>query len=325
MYRFCRITDLVIFHFNFWSKNCISKVYTCFEKVVVLVTQSTTKWSLHFFGFFYDFILNLQVSAQTQKGVKIHFAKGPLELFEPHKTTLAFSTQNPTWMKSQHRGPGGAGELAAGEGSPELAHKRHGTAIELTTKWWAVVARPEWLPTSGGGGTGEARPQLREVRRGERLVWAMRSAQSFSATKGRCYECPMAWRAGGGTSSARAAQRRPRELGLRRASGSVGSTSGRTSSRGVKGRTGCAQAGLGFGRAPSAPWGANGGAEADSGSREERMRRLLKLGARRWGCFLACQGIRVTVWAATWPEYGARGRRRAACTPACGWLGGAAR
>jgi hypothetical protein len=37
-------------------------------------------------------------------------------------------------MKSQHRGPGGAGELAAGEGSPELAHKRHGMTIELTTE-----------------------------------------------------------------------------------------------------------------------------------------------------------------------------------------------
>jgi hypothetical protein len=28
-------------------------------------------------------------------------------------------------MKSMHRDPGGIGELAAGEGSPELAHKRH--------------------------------------------------------------------------------------------------------------------------------------------------------------------------------------------------------
>jgi hypothetical protein len=37
-------------------------------------------------------------------------------------------------MKSQHTGPGGAGELAAGEGSPELAHKLHGMAIELTTE-----------------------------------------------------------------------------------------------------------------------------------------------------------------------------------------------
>jgi hypothetical protein len=86
------------------------------------------------FGFFYDFILNLQVSAITHKGVKIHFAKDPLELFESNKNTLDFSTQNPTRMKSQHRGPVSAGELAAGEGSPDLAHKRHGTAIELKTE-----------------------------------------------------------------------------------------------------------------------------------------------------------------------------------------------
>jgi hypothetical protein len=32
-------------------------------------------------------------------------------------------------MKSMHRDPGGIGELADGEGSPELAHKRHWTAI----------------------------------------------------------------------------------------------------------------------------------------------------------------------------------------------------
>jgi hypothetical protein len=56
----------------------------------------------------------------------------------------------------------------------------------------------------------------------------------------------MAWRAGGGTNSARAARQRPWELGRRRAGGSVGSTSGRTSSRGVRGRTECAQARLGL-------------------------------------------------------------------------------
>jgi hypothetical protein len=76
------------------------------------------------------------------------------------------------------------------------------------------------------------------------------------------------------------ARRRPRELGLRRADGSVGTTSGRTSSRDARGRTGGAQAALGFSRAPSAPWGANGGVAADSGSREERRRRFLKMVAR---------------------------------------------
>jgi hypothetical protein len=44
------------------------------------------------------------------------------------------------------------------------------------------------------------------------------------------------------------------------------------------------------------------------------------------GGFLACQGNQVKVWVVAWPEYGAKGqRRRAACAPAHGWLGGAAR
>jgi hypothetical protein len=51
MYGFCRITDLGISPFNFSSKNYSSKVYICFEKVVVLVTQSTTKLGLQFLDF----------------------------------------------------------------------------------------------------------------------------------------------------------------------------------------------------------------------------------------------------------------------------------
>jgi hypothetical protein len=46
MYRFCRNTDLGISHFNFSSKHQSSKEYTCFGKVVVLVTQSATKLGL---------------------------------------------------------------------------------------------------------------------------------------------------------------------------------------------------------------------------------------------------------------------------------------
>jgi hypothetical protein len=53
--------------------------------------------------------------------------------FQLHNTALDFNTRDPTRMTLEHRGPSGAGELAAGEGSPELAHKRHCTAIELTT------------------------------------------------------------------------------------------------------------------------------------------------------------------------------------------------
>jgi hypothetical protein len=46
MCRFCRNIDQEILHFYFSSKNCSSKVYTSLEKVVVLVTLSTTKLGL---------------------------------------------------------------------------------------------------------------------------------------------------------------------------------------------------------------------------------------------------------------------------------------
>jgi hypothetical protein len=48
---FCRITDLGILLFNFSSKNYSSKVYTYLEKVVVLVTMSTTKLGFPFLDF----------------------------------------------------------------------------------------------------------------------------------------------------------------------------------------------------------------------------------------------------------------------------------
>jgi hypothetical protein len=51
IYIFCRNIDLVILHFYFSSKNCSSKVYTSLEKVVDLVTLSTTKLSLQFLDF----------------------------------------------------------------------------------------------------------------------------------------------------------------------------------------------------------------------------------------------------------------------------------
>jgi hypothetical protein len=51
MCRFCRNIDLGILLFNFSSKNYSSKVYTCFGKIVVLVTQSTTNLNLQFLDF----------------------------------------------------------------------------------------------------------------------------------------------------------------------------------------------------------------------------------------------------------------------------------
>jgi hypothetical protein len=70
MHGFCRITDLGISPFNFSSKKYSSKVYTCFEKVVFLVTQSTIKLGLQFLDFsviLYDFS-NLQL--KHTKGVE---------------------------------------------------------------------------------------------------------------------------------------------------------------------------------------------------------------------------------------------------------------
>jgi hypothetical protein len=61
-------------------------------------------------------------------------------------------------MKSMHRGPSGAGELAAGEGSPELAHKQHWTAIELTTDRPAKEDWPGMSPAGEDGGSVAAGP-----------------------------------------------------------------------------------------------------------------------------------------------------------------------
>jgi hypothetical protein len=52
-----------------------------------------------------------------------------------------------------HRGPGGGGELATGEGSSELAHKRHWTAIELTTDRPAKEDWPGMSPAGDNGGS----------------------------------------------------------------------------------------------------------------------------------------------------------------------------
>jgi hypothetical protein len=44
------------------------------------------------FGFFYDFIWNLQVTAKTHQRVKNHFTKRPLEVSNLHRSTLGLRT-----------------------------------------------------------------------------------------------------------------------------------------------------------------------------------------------------------------------------------------
>jgi hypothetical protein len=76
---FCRNTDLGILLFNFLSKNYSSKVYTYWEKVVVLVTLSTKKIGFAVFRFFCGFIRILQVAAKSTQSGKNRFAKRPLK------------------------------------------------------------------------------------------------------------------------------------------------------------------------------------------------------------------------------------------------------
>jgi hypothetical protein len=73
MCGFCRITDLGISHFNFSSKHESSKVYTCFGKVVVLVTQSTTKLGLQFLDFSMILYGFYKLQLKALKGVRIIF------------------------------------------------------------------------------------------------------------------------------------------------------------------------------------------------------------------------------------------------------------
>jgi hypothetical protein len=82
--KFCRITDLGKSHFNFSSKNYSSKVYTFFVEIVALVTKSAAKLGLQLF-YFLQFYMDFTSCSQTQQRVKNHFARRPLESFEPSR------------------------------------------------------------------------------------------------------------------------------------------------------------------------------------------------------------------------------------------------
>jgi hypothetical protein len=121
MYGFCRNIDLGILLFNFSSKNYSSKAYTYVKKVVVFVTQSTTKLSLLFFDFstilyrFYKILLKLT------KGVESICTQAP-GTFESSQMCPRFPTPYPD----------GGGALGSGEVRLGEANKRAGSAIGLT-------------------------------------------------------------------------------------------------------------------------------------------------------------------------------------------------
>jgi hypothetical protein len=67
IYGLGNTTDLGKTHSNFSCKNYSSKEYTSFAKVVVLVTQSTTKLFLQFldFSILYEFYKSLDQRGET--------------------------------------------------------------------------------------------------------------------------------------------------------------------------------------------------------------------------------------------------------------------
>jgi hypothetical protein len=69
-----------------------------------------------------------------------------------------------------HRDPGGAGDVAAGEGAPELGNKRHLAVIRRTRARLGVVAGPVMSLASGGGGAVEALPRRSDFGEGRRML-----------------------------------------------------------------------------------------------------------------------------------------------------------
>jgi hypothetical protein len=112
--------------------------------------------------------------------------EAPLELLNLTKLPSVFNTQVPTKTKMMHRGPGGAGELVVGEGSPELAIKRHWTVIGRTRAQLRRLVLLERSPVSGGGGAEATRPLRHEFRRRERFGGPTRGRGSFKASQGSC-------------------------------------------------------------------------------------------------------------------------------------------
>jgi hypothetical protein len=77
--RFCRNIDRGILYFYFSSKKCSSKVYTSLEKVVDIVTLSTTKLVLQFLDFSVICYGFHKSQLKHTRGVRNLFARRTLE------------------------------------------------------------------------------------------------------------------------------------------------------------------------------------------------------------------------------------------------------
>jgi hypothetical protein len=188
MCGFCRITDLGILHFNFSSKNCSSKLYTCLEKVVVLVTLSTAKSSLLFLDFstmLYDFS-KLQVKHTKEEGT---FCEWPLENFKKITDRPLVCTKLPgtiwgfvMWSKEARGSAAGwiPARLAAGV-AEKVAREGLGI-VGIRLRGLLTVERQ---PTVGCGGRRWQRPLGALLQRACSSAWPTSGCGSFAGARGR--------------------------------------------------------------------------------------------------------------------------------------------
>jgi hypothetical protein len=111
------------------------------------------------FGFLYDFILNLQVAANSHKKGRIYMHSGPSNFQAFTTIPLTLTVRPPSTEMLHTHGPDGGGEVAAGDVGPAQANKWHGVEIGLTLSRLVAVDQPEMSPASGGGGAMAARPR----------------------------------------------------------------------------------------------------------------------------------------------------------------------
>jgi hypothetical protein len=166
MCGFCRTIDLGKRDFYFSCKHYSSKVYTSFTKLWALAQGVQQNWFFNFW-IFLRFYMNFPSCRQhtlKEKNLLTHRSLGFSTL---HNHTLGLYSQVPARKQSLHRGPDGAGGLVAGEGSPELANKRHGREIGITSGLLEAVVGSGRTPTNRGGGAMAERPWEFDSRRGQ--------------------------------------------------------------------------------------------------------------------------------------------------------------
>jgi hypothetical protein len=230
MCGFCRITDLGILLSNFSSKHN-KGIYIFGESCSSYYTEHN-KIEFAIFGFFYDFILNLQVAVETQQRWRIIFHKDPWKDLWVHIKVLGLHKTPQNHLKPYNVPLGAWGRCGrwnsvdlADELGREVAREELGVEQARSECSLAAGRRPEgvyggdpsrrpleWLlwraggsawPTSGGGTSvgvrGRREHHVSAVKSGQRRIspWAPMGQQW--QTRGRALRraCSSAWATSG--------------------------------------------------------------------------------------------------------------------------------